>query len=67
MAEMQTPSQPKGVALDLDGEAESHAPISLSSGETLQRIVVHDLREEGNHLLGVTVTYVENDKLRTFR
>lgn len=64
---MQTPGQSKALPLDVDGEVASNAPIALKAGETLQRVVVHDLKEEGTHLLGVTVTYVENDKLRTFR
>jgi len=68
IAEMITPSQPKGIPMDI-GEADfnSIAPSTLQSGETLQRIVQHDLKEDGNHMLVVTVTYLEDGNLRTFR
>ncbi|KAH0556263.1 hypothetical protein GP486_005812 [Trichoglossum hirsutum] len=32
---------------------------SLEPGKSLQKIVRHDLKEEGNHVLAVTVTYTE--------
>lgn len=68
IAEMITPSQPKGIPMDIgDVEDVARGPSTLSSGGTLQRIVRHDLKEDGNHMLAVTVTYLEDGNLRTFR
>ncbi|KAF2272715.1 uncharacterized protein EI97DRAFT_385026 [Westerdykella ornata] len=60
--EMQTPSTPQGAPLELagdegkdEGEEKSPAP-----GESLQKILRFELKEEGNHVLAVTVTYTEN-------
>jgi hypothetical protein len=51
----------------------------LDYGKSLQRIVLYDLKEEGNHTLAVTVTYTEtivtgdtleaasSGRVRTFR
>jgi len=58
-AEMQTPSQPDGVPLDLAAAEEVNADTSLEPGATLQRIVRFDLKEDGNHILAVTVTYTQ--------
>ena len=45
--------------------------MDLEPGGTLQKIVAFDLREEGNHVLAVTVSYYEATELsgrtRTFR
>lgn len=45
--------------------------VDLDPGRTLQRIVNFDLKEEGNHVLGVTVSYYEatdtSGRTRTFR
>ncbi|SPO05657.1 uncharacterized protein DNG_08344 [Cephalotrichum gorgonifer] len=45
--------------------------VDLDPGDTLQKIVSFDLREEGNHVLAVTVSYYEATELsgrtRTFR
>ncbi|KAI1461113.1 hypothetical protein F4805DRAFT_454050 [Annulohypoxylon moriforme] len=45
--------------------------IDLDPGQTLQRIVNFDLKEEGNHVLAVTVSYYEatetSGRTRTFR
>ena len=71
LAEMQTPSQ--AVPLELhfaDGIEDQHGP-----GSALQRIIRFDLKEEGNHVLAVNVTYTEttgegkaaSDKVRSFR
>ncbi|KAF2233904.1 hypothetical protein EV356DRAFT_181975 [Viridothelium virens] len=77
-AEMQTPSRPEGVPLELGaapayvrgssrlsadearaGDPRKNEGIELAPGASVQRIVGFELREEGNHVLAVTVTYVE--------
>lgn len=54
-----------------DGAVGSSSGVDLEPGETLQKIVSFDLREEGNHVLAVTVSYYEATELsgrtRTFR
>jgi len=67
VVEIQTPSRPKATPLDMVNESSTNAPSTLEAGGTLQRIVRYDLKEEGNHMLAVTVTYLEDGKLRTFR
>ncbi|KAL4879742.1 hypothetical protein BJY04DRAFT_219830 [Aspergillus karnatakaensis] len=74
VAEMQTPSQVS--SLDLE-PADTHLQDGLQLGESLQKIVRFDLKEEGNHILAVSVSYTEtlmgNDlqaasgRVRTFR
>ncbi|KAF2441626.1 DUF974 domain-containing protein [Karstenula rhodostoma CBS 690.94] len=81
-ADMQTPSVPNGTSLELSGHDRSSgdAPRSnddIGPGESLQRILRFELKEEGNHVLAVTVTYTETalagegiptgGKVRTFR
>jgi len=56
-AEMQTPSQ--SIPLQLyssDPESESTKSVP---GESLQKIIRFDLKEEGNHVLAVVVSYIE--------
>lgn len=53
-AELQAPSGT--IALSLSGQ---DAPTALPPGATLQRVVRHDLKEDGQHVLAVTVTYHE--------
>lgn len=64
--EMQTPSNPAGSALPLaDGAGntqDSEEGSTLGTGESVQRIVQLDLKEEGNHILAVTVTYTETQR-----
>ncbi|KAI5784594.1 hypothetical protein EDC01DRAFT_618402 [Geopyxis carbonaria] len=55
-AEMQTPSQT--LNLELDGDQTT----DLDPGASVQKIVNYDLKEEGNHVLAVTVTYTEPKK-----
>lgn len=47
------------------------AGVDLEPGSTLQKIVSFDLKEEGNHVLAVTVSYYEasetSGRTRTFR
>lgn len=76
--EMQTPTTPTGSPLDLAGpEGEDEANGSPGPGQSLQKILRFELKEEGNHVLAVTVTYTEttlagegkaaSGKVRTFR
>ncbi|EXJ54056.1 hypothetical protein A1O7_09393 [Cladophialophora yegresii CBS 114405] len=71
LAEMQTPSQ--AVPLELhaaEGIADEDGP-----GSALQRIIRFDLKEEGNHVLAVNVSYTEttgdgqatSGRVRSFR
>ncbi|KAF2759638.1 hypothetical protein EJ05DRAFT_304982 [Pseudovirgaria hyperparasitica] len=53
-AEIQTPAQPNGIGLSLQGTGEDAGP-----GESVQRVLKYELSEEGNHVLAVTVTYSE--------
>lgn len=71
-AELQTPGG--AIPLELTGqETTPETEEDLESGETVQRIVRHDLREDGQHVLAVTVTYTEirpgkeDTPQRTFR
>ncbi|CAO2658747.1 Nn.00g064700.m01.CDS01 [Neocucurbitaria sp. VM-36] len=75
--DMQTPSNPAGSPLDLAGSSdEGGTTYSPGPGESLQRILRFELKEEGNHVLAVTVTYTEtalgegkaaSGRVRTFR
>ncbi|KAF2085899.1 hypothetical protein K490DRAFT_58237 [Saccharata proteae CBS 121410] len=68
-AEMQTPSSPNGVPLELSvgaelkeaepPEVQPNAGVSLAPAESLQKIITFELKEEGSHTLAVTVTYTE--------
>ncbi|KAF2196737.1 hypothetical protein GQ43DRAFT_435748 [Delitschia confertaspora ATCC 74209] len=85
-ADMQTPSTSSGFPLDLarpmhtgdeDQEQEEQEQASPGPGESLQNILRFELKEEGNHVLAVTVTYTEttlagegkaaSGRVRTFR
>ncbi|KAL1887343.1 hypothetical protein Sste5346_010282 [Sporothrix stenoceras] len=79
-AEMKTPSTAGVVKLDLatdeNGAAAAGAGggsggVDLEAGQTLQNVVRFDLKEEGNHVLAVTVSYYEatetSGRTRTFR
>lgn len=77
--DMQTPSNPGGSPLDLvssEPEGSDSNSGSPGPGESLQRILRFELKEEGNHVLAVTVTYTEtalgegkaaSGRVRTFR
>ena len=56
-AEMQTPSLT--VPLDLASSEDENEKSTVELGESLQRIVRFDLREEGNHVLEVSLSYSE--------
>lgn len=63
-ADIQTPSTPAGAGLELQGaggedDADEGGSEELAPGQTLQKILRHELREEGNHILAVTVRYTE--------
>lgn len=74
-AEMKTPSSLSVVKLELGPNAalagSGASGIDLEPGQTVQRIVNFDLKEEGNHVLVVTVSYYEatdtSGRTRTFR
>ncbi|KLJ12668.1 hypothetical protein EMPG_09496 [Blastomyces silverae] len=57
IAEMQTPSQV--VSLELAPTGEDSQPSGLAKAQSLQKIVRFDLKEEGNHVLAVSVSYTE--------
>ena len=65
-AEMKTPGM--GAVQKLGGEV---AGVDLANGGTMQKVVNFDLKEEGNHVLAVTVSYYEatetSGRTRTFR
>jgi len=74
LAEMQTPSQ--SVSLQLQSSAPDEGQGSSKPGSSLQNIVRFDLKEEGNHVLAVNVSYTEttqgdgsatSGKVRSFR
>ena len=69
---MKTPgvSRPQKLELCRGADVVS-APVDLASSQTLQGVVSFDLKEEGNHVLAVTVSYYEasdtSGRTRTFR
>ncbi|KAJ5325936.1 Protein of unknown function DUF974 [Penicillium brevicompactum] len=75
VAEMTTPSSV--AALELDPPSDTALTEGLKIGESLQKIVRFDLKEEGNHVLAVSVSYTEtrigsdsqaaSGRVRTFR
>ena len=68
---MQTPSQ----AIPLELDAAHGLEDEYGPGSALQRVIRFDLKEEGNHVLAVNVTYTEttgegpatSGKVRSFR
>lgn len=74
-AEMKIPSSGVPLSLTLgpetkEGDRDKKA-VDLEPGKSLQRVVNFDLKEEGSHVLAVTVTYTEttatSGRVRTFR
>lgn len=67
---MKTPGLGAAHVLPLSPESPA-AGTDLSTGETVQKVVSFDLKEEGNHVLAVTVSYYEasetSGRTRTFR
>ncbi|KAK1754304.1 DUF974 domain-containing protein [Echria macrotheca] len=76
-AEMKTPgsgtvvTQLELIGPDSSPEDDKKGGVDLAPGATLQKIVNFDLKEEGNHVLAVTVSYYEatevSGRTRTFR
>jgi hypothetical protein len=76
-AEMKIPSSGTPIPLPLGPEPEEKEQeekekgVDLERGHSLQRVVNFDLKEEGSHVLAVTVTYTEttptSGRVRTFR
>ncbi|KAG0652029.1 Pre-mRNA splicing factor khdc4 [Hyphodiscus hymeniophilus] len=73
-AEMKIPSSGTPIPLPIGPDAatqEREQGVDLEPGHSLQRVVNFDLKEEGNHILAVTVTYTEttptSGRVRTFR
>lgn len=74
-AEMKAPSST--IPLELMPGDEEALPLRLEPGESLQKIVRFELREEGNHVLAVSVSYskttmsnehsASSGRVRTFR
>lgn len=73
---MQTPSQT--VALNLAPADDGSTKSGMKLGESVQKIVRFDLKEEGNHILAVSLSYTEttmskgetaasSGRVRTFR
>lgn len=66
-----SPSGATQLTMGTEGEDQSKSGTDLEPGGTLQRIVDFDLKEEGNHVLAVTVSYYEatetSGRTRTFR
>lgn len=54
-----------------DGKTATAAGVDLAPGHSLQKIVNFDLKEEGSHVLAVTIVYSEttptSGRVRTFR
>ncbi|KAF4979531.1 hypothetical protein FZEAL_4299 [Fusarium zealandicum] len=69
-AEMKTPGMGAVQRLEL-GPPGAKPEADLDAGGTLQKVVSFDLKEEGNHVLAVTVSYYEatetSGRTRTFR
>jgi trafficking protein particle complex subunit 13 len=71
-AEMKTPGAAPVQKLELTpDQGPGPRGEDLEPGQTLQKVVNFDLKEEGNHVLAVTVSYYEatetSGKTRTFR
>jgi hypothetical protein len=66
----ETPSDGDGDAEGKGREKEKEG-VDLEPGKSLQKVVNFDLKEEGSHVLAVTVTYSEttptSGRIRTFR
>lgn len=58
IAEIQTPSQT--VPLELTPAHDDASRSGIKCGESLQKVVHYDLREEGSHVLAVNLTYYES-------
>jgi len=68
---VKTPTSTNVTKLELGPAGAPGNGVDLEPGQTLQKVVNFDLREEGNHVLAVTVSYYEstdtNGRARSFR
>lgn len=69
---MKTPNSATVITLNADTDPRGPgAGVDLAPGETLQKVINFDLKEEGNHVLAVTISYYEatdtSGRTRTFR
>jgi trafficking protein particle complex subunit 13 len=63
-AEMQTPSQTVALELMVNKlDSPKDGQDGLDKGESLLKVVRFDLKEEGNHVLAVSVTYTETSSV----
>ncbi|PSK53143.1 hypothetical protein B9Z65_3343 [Elsinoe australis] len=60
-AELQTPTEQSGIRLEVVGSGPDKAG-TLDKGRSRQGVIRHDLKEEGPHVLAVTVTYTEREE-----
>lgn len=77
IAEMQTPSQVMPLDLKPSEDEIARKEGGLAQGQSFQKIIQFDLKEEGNHILAVNVSYSETlmadeshaagGRVRTFR
>lgn len=78
VAELQTPTRNQagdgGISLPLEGPASTHegegeggegggGGVNIKPGETLQRTLRHELKDEGQYVLAVTLSYTEETLL----
>ena len=57
--ELQTPGNQSGLPLELTSAEDEGESVDVQPGGTLQRTLKLELKEEGQHVLAVTVTYTE--------
>ena len=58
-AELQTPSKQDGIALELVQGDDRKETVKVEPSATLQRTLKHELKDQGQHVLAVTVSYTE--------
>ncbi|KAF2480083.1 hypothetical protein BDY17DRAFT_327066 [Neohortaea acidophila] len=58
-AELQRPNSAAPLALQLESAGEDDGAVDVTPGGTLQKTLQHELKEEGQHVLAVSVTYTE--------
>jgi hypothetical protein len=61
VAALQSSSHQQGLTLALEGDSDTKGE-ELESGATIQRTLRHELKDEGPHVLAVTVTYTETTR-----
>lgn len=58
-AELQCPNSAAPLALQLESADGGDGAVDVTPGGTLQKTLRHELKEEGQHVLAVSVTYTE--------